>query len=50
MGNITIEEQNRLLYSKRSNNSLNTDKLLSLYPGIKTIHKSIVDVLNNYKK
>jgi len=39
--NFTIEEQDEILLSKRSNNQLNTDKLLSWYPEITPIKESI---------
>ncbi len=48
--NITIEEQNSFLKSKRSNNHLDTTKLLELYPeipDIKTaIHNTIMEMKN----
>jgi len=45
--NITIEEQNQLLLSERSNNILNTEKLQKLYPDVKDIKTSIKDLLLN---
>jgi len=45
--NITIEEQNQLLLSERSNNILNTEKLQKLYPDVKDIKTSIKDLLHN---
>jgi len=47
--NFTIEEQNNILLSKRSNNTLNTSKLESLYPNVKNIKDSIKDILNEMK-
>nr|QDY51644.1 hypothetical protein 1_29 [Mimiviridae sp. ChoanoV1] len=47
--NFTIEEQNNILDSKRSNNFLCTKKLEWLYPNIKDIKVSVKDILNNYK-
>lgn len=48
--NITIEEQNNLLQSKRSNNHLDTNKLLSLYPNIPNIKDAITNTIINMKK
>jgi 3,5-epimerase/4-reductase len=45
--NMTIEEQNQLLLSERSNNILNTEKLQNLYPDVKDIKTSIKDLLKN---
>jgi 3,5-epimerase/4-reductase len=39
--NFTIEEQNEILKSERSNNELSTDKLSSLYPSIPNIHEAV---------
>jgi nucleoside-diphosphate-sugar epimerase len=47
--NMTIEEQNKILLSERSNNILNTEKLQKLYPDIKDIKTSIKDLFLNYK-
>jgi 3,5-epimerase/4-reductase len=51
--NFTIEEQNEILASGRSNNFLETFRLESLYP-VKNIKDSIKDVLiqmkNNFNK
>jgi len=50
--NFTIEEQNTILLSKRSNNYLDTNKLENLYPNVKPIKESVRDILikmkNNY--
>ena len=43
--NMTIEEQNKLLLSERSNNILNTEKLQKLYPNVKDIKTSIKDLI-----
>lgn len=43
--NFTIEEQNKILDSGRSNNFLETTKLQSLYPTVKNIKDSIKDIL-----
>ena len=47
--NFTIEEQNKILKSKRSNNNLNTDKLQNLYPSILPIKESVRNCLLNMK-
>jgi dTDP-4-dehydrorhamnose reductase len=46
--NMTIEEQNKILLSERSNNILNTQKLQKLYPDVKDIKTSIKDLFLNY--
>jgi dTDP-4-dehydrorhamnose reductase len=48
--NFSIEEQNTILLSKRSNNFLDTTKLESLYPSVKNIKDSIRDILIKMKK
>ena len=48
--NFTIEEQNEILSSKRSNNMLNTDKLKQLFPEIKSIKEAVIECLNKYPK
>jgi dTDP-glucose 4,6-dehydratase len=48
--NFSVEEQNKIIASERSNNFLETDKLLNLYPNIKYIKDSVRDCLINYKK
>jgi 3,5-epimerase/4-reductase len=45
--NMTIEEQNKILLSERSNNILNTEKLQKLYPDVKDIKTSIKDLFLN---
>lgn len=47
--NFTLEEQNKILASERSNNKLNTDKLQDLYPEVLNISDSIKKLLQNYK-
>jgi len=47
--NFTIEEQDSILKSKRSNNHLNTDKLERLYPNVPKIKDSIKRCLTNLK-
>jgi len=47
--NFTIEEQNKILLSKRSNNLLDTSKLEELYPEVSNIKDSIKDILKNMK-
>ena len=46
--NFTIEEQDNILLSGRSNNILDTTKLVNLYPNVKPIKESIKEVLENY--
>jgi dTDP-4-dehydrorhamnose reductase len=46
--NMTIEEQNQLLLSERSNNILNTSKLQKLYPDVKDIKTSIKFLFTSY--
>ena len=48
--NFSIEEQNNILLSKRSNNFLDTNKLETLYPNVKNIKNSIRDILVKMKK
>ena len=48
--NFTIEEQDNILLSGRSNNVLDTSKLQELYPNVKPIKESIREVLENYNK
>ena len=48
--NFTIEEQNQILSSKRSNNKLNTDTLKIFFPKIKNIKDSVRDCLERYPK
>jgi len=48
--NFTKEEQSKILDSDRSNNYLDTTKLVTLYPDIKNIKDSVKLCLQNYKK
>jgi 3,5-epimerase/4-reductase len=48
--NFTIEEQDDILKSKRSNNHLDTTVLEDLYPTVKNIHESVRECLENFKK
>ena len=43
--NFTIEEQDMILLSKRSNNMLDTTKLEKAYPQIEDIHKAVKRIL-----
>jgi 3,5-epimerase/4-reductase len=47
--NFTIEEQDAILQSKRSNNHLDTTKLETLYPDVKNIKDAVKNILCNYK-
>jgi len=48
--NFSIEEQNTVLNSKRSNNMLNTNKLKALFPEIKDIKDAVKECLYKYPK
>ena len=48
--NFSIEEQNQILLSKRSNNKLNTNKLESMYPNVSNIQNALDKCLKNYNK
>jgi dTDP-glucose 4,6-dehydratase len=48
--NFSIDEQNKILSSKRSNNLLNTDKLKNLFPELKDIKESVIECLYKYPK
>jgi len=48
--NFTIEEQDKILLSKRSNNMLNTNKLKNLFPELKNIKEAVIDCLLKYPK
>lgn len=43
--NFTITEQDKILYSKRSNNFLDTTKLESLYPDVLNIKDAVNKML-----
>tara|TARA_Y100000389_G_C17429494_1_gene501674 strand:+ start:56 stop:931 length:876 start_codon:yes stop_codon:yes gene_type:complete len=47
--NFTIEEQDKILKSKRSNNHLDTTLLQTMYPDVKTIQQSIRECLEKYE-
>jgi hypothetical protein len=51
--NFTIEEQNQILLSQRSNNLLNTSKLEKMYPNVLNIKEAVRNILlemkNNFK-
>ena len=47
--NFSVEEQAKILAADRSNNYLNTEKLESLCPGVKSIKDSVRDMLELYK-
>jgi 3,5-epimerase/4-reductase len=47
--NFTIEEQNQILASKRSNNCLDTTKLVSLCPNVLPIQESVRNVILRMK-
>ena len=46
--NFTVEEQNRILASKRSNNYLDNTKLQSLFPGVRHIHQAVTECMQVY--
>ena len=46
--NFTIEEQDSILDSKRSNNYLDTSKLELWYPNIPNIKESVKQMLHKY--
>jgi dTDP-glucose 4,6-dehydratase len=48
--NFSSDEQKNILTSDRSNNYLDTTKLLKLYPKIKNIKESVRDILISYKQ
>ena len=48
--NFEIEEQNQILSSQRSNNFLSTNKLQTMYPQLKTIKESVLDIMKKYNK
>ena len=47
--NFTIEEQRKILDCERSNNYLDTNKLVDLFPHIKDIQESVRDSLLLFK-
>lgn len=46
--NFTIEEQDKVLASKRSNNYLDTTKLTTLFDHVPDIHTAVKNALENY--
>jgi hypothetical protein len=48
--NFTIEEQNEILASKRSNNCLDASKLVSLSPSVLPIMESVRNVILRMKE
>jgi len=48
--NFSINEQNDILLSKRSNNLLDTSKLVEMYPHVKNIKDAVRDILIEMKK
>jgi dTDP-4-dehydrorhamnose reductase len=48
--NMTLDEQDGMLKSKRSNNQLSTDKLYTDYPGIPNITTSVRNCLEKMKR
>lgn len=48
--NFSVEEQNAILLSKRSNTQLSTDKLYSLYPDIPDIKTSVENCIMGYHR
>ena len=48
--NFSLEEQDKILLSKRSNNQLDTTKLYTLYPDIPDIHTSVKLCIENMAK
>ena len=48
--NFTIDEQNQILLSKRSNNYLDTNKLQTMYPHVTNIKDSVREILYSYEK
>jgi dTDP-4-dehydrorhamnose reductase len=48
--NFTIEEQNQVLKSERSNNQMDTSKLISLYPSVPDIKTGVRECLLEMKR
>lgn len=48
--NFSIEEQDKILFSKRSNNELDTSTLEQIFPDVKNIKESVEIIIKNYKK
>lgn len=47
--NFSLEEQDKILASKRSNNMLQTHKLEALYPGVKDLRTSLIQIFKKYQ-
>ena len=47
--NFSLDEQRKILASERSNNYLDTTRLETLYPNIKSIKESVREILYQYK-
>lgn len=48
--NMTLDEQDRLLYAKRSNNQLDTRRLVELYPSVTPIREAVKRCIERYAK
>jgi dTDP-glucose 4,6-dehydratase len=48
--NFTVEEQNEILASKRSNNYLDNEKLLSIFPKARPIYNAVQDSMRVYNR
>jgi len=48
--NFTVEEQNEILASKRSNNYLDNEKLLSIFPKVRHIYDAVQDCMRFYNR
>jgi dTDP-glucose 4,6-dehydratase len=46
--NFTVDEQNKILSSKRSNNYLDTAKLESIFPNVRSIQDAVQDCMISY--
>jgi hypothetical protein len=46
--NFSMEEQNQILASERSNNYLNTDKLQEWSPGVLNIKETLIKCFENW--
>jgi dTDP-glucose 4,6-dehydratase len=46
--NFTVDEQNEILSSKRSNNYLDTTKLESIFPNVRSIQDAVQDCMISY--
>lgn len=47
--NFTMEEQDKVLLSKRSNNCLDTTKLENMYPDVPNINDAVLEILKTQK-